>query len=89
MRTLGAAHPIHADNSKTTMNKQERLEAERIAGELEVVERVFRRTGQPSLDPSSMETMLLAKAAAIFEGTLEADPLTPEQRAMRAFAEAL
>jgi hypothetical protein len=71
------------------MNKQERLEAERIAGELEAVESVFRRTGQPSLDPSGLETMLIAKAAAIFEGTLEADPLTPEQRAMRAFAEAL
>jgi len=71
------------------MNKRDTTEAERIAGELETVERVFKRTGQPSLDPSSMETMLLAKAAAIFEGTLEADPLTPEQRAMRAFAEAL
>jgi hypothetical protein len=71
------------------MNKQERLEAERIAGELEAVERVFRRTGQPSLEPSGLETMLLAKAAVIFEAKLEADPLTPEQRAMRAFAEAL
>jgi hypothetical protein len=71
------------------MNKRDTTEAERIAGELEAVERVFRRTGQPSLDPSRLETMLLAKAAAMFEATLEADPLTPEQRAMRAFAEAL
>ena len=71
------------------MNKQETLEAERIAKELEAVERVFKRTGQPSLDPSRLEIMVLAKAAAIFEGTLEADPLTAEQRAIRAFAEAL
>lgn len=71
------------------MNKKERDEAERIAGELENVERVFRRTGQPSIDPSKLETMLLAKAAAIFEAKLEADPLTAEQRAVRAFREAL
>lgn len=71
------------------MNKKERDEAERIAGELEKVERVFRRTGQPSIDPSRIEAMLLAKAAAIFEAKLEADPLTAEQRAMRAFQEAL
>jgi hypothetical protein len=71
------------------MNKKERLEAERIAGELEKVERVLRRTGQPSLHPNKLETMLLAKAAAMFEATLEADPLTAEQRAIRAFAEAL
>lgn len=71
------------------MNKKERDEAERIAGELEKVERVFRRTGQPSIDPSKLETMLLAEAAAIFEAKLEADPLTAEQRAVRAFREAL
>ena len=71
------------------MNKKERQEAERIAGELEKVERVLRRTGQPSLDPNKLETMLLAKAAAMFEATLEADPLTAEQRALKAFAEAL
>jgi len=71
------------------MNKKERLEAERIAGELEKVERVWRRTGQPSLDPNKLETVLLAKAAAMFEATLEADPLTAEQRAIRAFQEAL
>lgn len=71
------------------MNKKERQEAERIAGELEKVERVFKRTGQPSIDPNKLETMLLAKAAAIFEAKLEADPLTAEQRAIRAFAEAL
>ena len=71
------------------MNKKERQEAERIAGELEKVERVLRRTGQPSLDPNKLETMLLAKAAAMFQATLEADPLTAEQRAIRAFAEAL
>lgn len=71
------------------MNKKERDEAERIAGELERVERVFRRTGQPSIEPNKLETMLLAKAAAIFEAKLEADPLTAEQRAIRAFAEAL
>lgn len=71
------------------MNKRDMTEAERIAGELETVERVFRRTGQPSLDPISLETMLLAKAVAMFEAKLEADPLTPDQRAIRAFAEAL
>lgn len=71
------------------MNKKERDEAERIAGELEKVERVFRRTKQPSIDHNRLETMLLAKAAAIFEAKLEADPLTAEQRAIRAFAEAL
>jgi hypothetical protein len=71
------------------MNKKETQEAERIAGELEKVERVLRRTGQPSLDAGRLETMLLAKAAAMFEATLEADPLTAEQRAIRAFQEAL
>ena len=71
------------------MNKKERQEAERIAGELEKVERAFRRTRQPSLDPNKLEMMLLAKATAIFEATLEADPLTAEQRAIRAFQEAL
>lgn len=71
------------------MNKRDTTEAERIAEELEAVERVFRRTGQPSLDPSKLEAMLLAKAAAMFEAKLEADPLTAEQRAIRAFAEAL
>ena len=71
------------------MDKKERQEAERIAGELEKVERAFRRTRQPSLDPNKLETMLLAKATAIFEAKLEADPLTAEQRAIRAFQEAL
>lgn len=71
------------------MNKKETNEAERIAGELERAESVLRRTGQPSLDPNKLETMLLAKAAAMFEATLEADPLTAEQRALKAFAEAL
>jgi hypothetical protein len=71
------------------MNKAELREAERIASELEAVERVFRRTGQPSIDPAKLETLLLIKAAAMFEGSLEADPLTAEQRAIKAFAEAL
>lgn len=71
------------------MNKRDRQEAERIAGELEKVERVFRRTRQPSLDAGRLETMLIAKASAIFEARLEADPLTAEQRAIRAFQEAL
>ena len=71
------------------MNKKETNEAERIAGELERAESVLRRTGQPSLDPNKLETILLAKAAAMFEATLEADPLTAEQRALKAFAEAL
>lgn len=71
------------------MNKKQRDEAERIASELEKVERVFKRTRQPSLDANRLETMLLAKATAIFEATLEADPLTAEQRAIRAFQEAL
>ena len=71
------------------MNKKQRDEAERIASELEKVERVFKRTRQPFLDANRLETMLLAKATAIFEATLEADPLTAEQRAIRAFQEAL
>lgn len=71
------------------MNKRDKAEAERIAGELEKVERILQRSKQPHLDPSELETHLLAKACQLFSGTLEADPLTPEQRQKRAFAESL
>lgn len=71
------------------MNKRDKAEAERIAGELEKVERVFQRSKQPRIDPAKLETHLLAKACQLFEATLEADPLTPEQRTKKAFAESL
>lgn len=71
------------------MNKRDKAEAQRIAGELEKAERVFQRSKQPQLDPAKIETHLLAKACQLFSGTLEADPLTPEQRAKKAFAESL
>lgn len=71
------------------MNKRDKAEAERIADELEKAERVFQRSKQPRLDPAKLETHLLAKACQLFGGTLEADPLTPEQRAKKAFAESL
>lgn len=71
------------------MNKRDKAEAERIAGELEKVERVLQRSKQPHLDLAKLETHLLAKAVQLFNGTLEADPLTREQRAKKAFAESL
>lgn len=71
------------------MNKRDKSEAERIAGELEKAERVFQSSKQARLDPAKIETHLLAKAVQLFSGTLEADPLTPEQRAKKAFVKSL
>lgn len=71
------------------MTTADKLEAERIARELASVDDTFACTGQPRLNPQKLETMLLAKACQIFQSTLEADPLTPEQRAIKAFSEAL
>ena len=71
------------------MKKAEQQEAQRIASELAKADAELRRTGQAGIDPSRMETMTLAKAVQIFSGTLEADPLNAEQRAIRTFTEAL
>ena len=71
------------------MTKAELQEAGRIADELVKADAELRRTGQAGIDPSRMETMTLAKAVQIFSGTLEADPLNAEQRAIRTFTEAL
>jgi hypothetical protein len=71
------------------MNKHELTEAERIADELATANAQLQRTGQVGIDPNRMETMTLAKAVQLFSGTLEADPLNAEQRAIRAFTEAL
>ena len=71
------------------MTKAEQQEAERIASELAKADAELRRTGQTGIDPQMMETMTLAKAIQLFSGTLEADPLNAEQRAIRTFTEAL
>ena len=71
------------------MTKAELQEAERIAGELAKADAELRRTGQAGIDPNRMETMTLAKAVQVFSGTLEPDPLDAEQRAIKAFTEAL
>lgn len=71
------------------MTKSENQEAERIAGELERAHRALMGCGQAGIDGDSLETWTLAKAVQMFSGRLEADPLNAEQRAIRAFAEAL
>ena len=71
------------------MAKAELQEAERIAGELDKADAELRRTGQVGIDPNRMETMTLAKAVQLFSGTLDADQLNAEQRAIRTFTEAL
>jgi hypothetical protein len=71
------------------MTRAELQEAERIAGQLANADAELRHTGQAGIDPQRMETMTLAKAVQLFSGTLEADPLNAEQRAIRTFSEAL
>lgn len=71
------------------MTKAELQEAGRIADELVKADTELRRTGQTGIDPQRMETMTLAKAVQLFSGTLDADPLNAEQRAILAFTEAL
>ena len=71
------------------MTKNENEQAERIAGELAKADAELKRTGQAGIDPQKLETITLAKAVQLFSGRLEADPLNAEQRAIRAFTEAL
>lgn len=71
------------------MTKAEQQEADRIAAELGRADAQLRRTGQAGIYPNRMETMTLAKAVQLFSGTLEADPLNAEQRAIRTFTGAL
>lgn len=71
------------------MTKNENQEAERIAGQLEQAHRALVGCGQAGIDGDSLETWTLAKAVQMFSGRLEADPLNAEQRAIRAFTEAL
>ena len=71
------------------MTKTENEQAERIAGELEGAHRALVGCGQVGINGDSLETWTLAKAVQMFSGRLEADPLNAEQRAIRAFTEAL
>ena len=71
------------------MTKTENQEAERIAGQLEQAHMALVGCGQAGIDGDSIETWTLAKAVQMFSGRLEADPLNAEQRAIRAFTEAL
>ena len=65
------------------MMKADLLEAERIAEELLKVDRDFKRTGQGGLNVDGLEGMTLAKAVQIFQGRLEAKPLSSMARAQR------
>ena len=65
------------------MMKADLLEAERIAAELLKVDRDFKRTGQGGLNVDGLEGMTLAKAVQIFQGRLEAKPLSSMARAQR------
>jgi hypothetical protein len=65
------------------MTKADLLEAERIAVELLKVDRDFKRTGQEGLSVGKLEVMTLAKAVQIFQGTLEAKPLSSAARMQR------
>lgn len=71
------------------MTKAENTKAAKIAEQLEQAHRALIGCGQAGIDGNSIETWTLAKAVQMFEGTLEADPLNAEQRAIRAFTEAL
>jgi hypothetical protein len=71
------------------MTKTENQEAERIAGELERAHRALMGCGQAGIDGDSMETWTLAKAVQMFEGTLEAETLSPFARMQRDFEAAL
>jgi hypothetical protein len=65
------------------MIKADLMEAERIAVELLKVDRDFKRTGQEGLSVGKLEVMTLAKAVQIFDGKLEAKPLSSAARAQR------
>jgi hypothetical protein len=65
------------------MMKADLLEAERIAVELLKVDYDFKRTGQEGLNIGKLEVMTLAKAVQIFEGRLEAKPLSSAARLQR------
>ena len=65
------------------MMKADLLEAERIAVELLKVDYDFKRTGQEGLNVGKLEVMTLAKAVQIFQGTLEAKPLSSVARMQR------
>jgi hypothetical protein len=69
--------------------KTKNQEAERIAGELEQAHRALVGCGQAGIDGDSMETWTLAKAVQIFEGTVEAETLSPFARMQRDFEAAL
>ena len=82
--SLGGAHPItHKLYWRDAMMKADLLEAERIAEELLKVDKDFKRTGQGGLDVGGLEGMTLAKAVQIFQGTLEAKPLSSAARMQR------
>jgi hypothetical protein len=65
------------------MMKADLLEAERIAVELLKVDYDFKRSGQEGLNVGKLEVMTLAKAVQIFQGTLEAKPLSSAARMQR------
>lgn len=67
------------------MTKTENQESERIAGELEQAHRALVGRGQAGIDGGSLETWILAKAAQMFEGTLEAETLSAFARKQRDF----
>jgi hypothetical protein len=69
--------------------KTKNQEAEKIAGELEQAHRALVGCGQAGIDGDSMETWTLAKAVQMFEGTLEAETLSPFARMQRDFEAAL
>ena len=69
--------------------KTKNQEAERIAGELEQAHRALVGCGQAGIDADSMETWTLAKAVQMFEGTLQAETLSPFARMQRDFEAAL
>lgn len=71
------------------MTKTENQEAERIAGELEQAHRALVGCGQAGIDGDSIETLTLVKAVQMFQGTLEAETLSPFARMQRDFEAAL
>ncbi len=80
---MGGAHPTTHTFTGLVMMKAELLEAERIAEELLKVDYDFKRTGQGGLRTEGLEVMTLAKAVQIFQGTLEAKPLSSAARMQR------
>jgi hypothetical protein len=71
------------------MTKTKNQEAERIAAELEQSHRALVGCGQAGIDGDSMEAWTLATAVQMFEGTLEAETLSPFARMQRDFEAAL